>query len=322
MKDKIKILIADDEETIRDLLTEHLTDEGYRVVAVPSGEEALEIFRRDPNHLIVTDIRMGGMTGVQLLEEAKNLDSEVQVIMITSHASLDTAVSTLRAGAYDYIFKPFDDLDQITEVVTRAMDKIELIHEKRLLIENLEQNNLMMEESNEKLREMAFRDGLTGLFNLRHFKDLLDAELTRTARYKRTLCLIMLDVDNFKMYNDTHGHPAGDEVLKTLADIINNRLRDVDVSARYGGEEFVILLPETDHKSGKIVADDIRIQMENYPFEGRDSQPKGKVTVSLGIAEFPADGSDGASLIKMADKALYQAKNSGRNCTVSASEAQ
>ena len=316
VKEKIKILIADDEEIIRNLLVEHLTDEGFKTVAVTSGEAALEVFSEDHNHLVITDIRMGGMSGVQLLEEVKKLDEDALVIIITSHASLDTAISTLRSGAYDYIFKPFEDLGLVTEVVTRAMDKMELIFQNRQLIQNLEQSNKMMEQSNELLTELAIRDGLTQLYNHRHFMDLLNEELARSVRYERKLCLIMLDVDHFKAFNDTQGHPAGDEVLKILADIINSRLRDVDRSARYGGEEFVILLPETDWKDGMVVAEDIRVQVENYPFEGRETQPMGKVTISFGIAEFPADGSDVTSLVKRADEALYMAKNRGRNRTV------
>jgi diguanylate cyclase (GGDEF)-like protein len=320
VKEKIKILIVDDEEVIRELLTEHLTDEGFSVAAVPSGEAALEVFRADPDHLVITDIRMGGISGIELLAEIKKLDENALVIMITSHASLDSAVETLRAGAYDYIFKPFEDLNQVTEIVIRGMEKIELLHQNRQLVENLEQSNLRMEESNEALRELATRDGLTGLFNHRHFKEVLEMELTRAARYERPLCLIMMDVDHFKIYNDTHGHPAGDEVLKILADIIKNRLRDVDRSARYGGEEFVALLPETDWKSGITVAEDIRAQMENYPFKGKESQPLGKVTVSFGVAEFPTDCGDAASLIEKADEALYQAKSEGRNRVVCTSE--
>ncbi len=320
MKDKIKVLIVDDEEIIRDLLTEHLTDEGFIVEAVPSGEAALEVFRDDPDHLLVTDIRMGGMSGIQLLGEVKKLDEDAVVIMITSHASLDSAIETLRAGAYDYIFKPFEDLNRITEVITRGMEKITLIHQNRQLIENLEQSNLRMEESNEALRELATRDGLTGLFNHRHFKEVLDSELTRAARYQRPLCLVMMDVDHFKIYNDTHGHPAGDEVLKILADILKKRLRDVDGSARYGGEEFVAMLPETTWKDAKKVAEDIRVQMENYPFKGRESQPMGKVTVSFGVAEFPTDSENPSSLIEKADEALYRAKSQGRNRVVCTGE--
>ena len=319
MKEQIKVLIADDEEVIRNMLTEHLTDEGFSVVAVPSGEAALEVFRDDPNHLVITDIRMGGMTGIELLGEIKKLDEDALVIMITSHASLDNAVATLKAGAYDYIFKPFQDLESVTEVVNRGMEKIALHRENIQLVQNLEQNNLTMAESNEMLKELVIRDGLTGLFNHRHFKEVLDRELARSVRYERTLSLIMLDVDNFKDYNDTHGHPAGDEVLKTLADIISTRLRVVDCPARYGGEEFAVLLPETDWKGGRTVAEDIRAQMENYPFNGRESQPLGKVTVSVGIAEFNPDSSSKLPpLLERADEALYRAKNEGRNRVVAA----
>jgi diguanylate cyclase (GGDEF)-like protein len=320
VKDKIKIMVVDDELIIREMLKEHLTEEGYTVTTVSSGEDALEIFKDDPDYMVITDIRMGGMSGVQLLEEVRKLDSEAVVIIITSHASLDSAVETMRAGAYDYIFKPFEDLDQITQIVMRAMDKIELLHENRVLMENLAQNNLRMEQSNETLRELATRDGLTGLFNHRHFKEVLDRELTRAGRYQRPLCLIMVDVDHFKDYNDTHGHPAGDYVLKTLAQTITFRLRDVDTCARYGGEEFAILLPETALASGRVVSEEIRTQVEGHDFEGRETQPLGKITISLGIAEFPANSDDAASLIKKADEALYRAKHEGRNLTVSADE--
>ena len=320
MKEQVKILIADDEKVIRNMLTEHLTDEGFSVVAVPSGEAALEVFRDDPNHLVITDIRMGGMTGIELLGEIKKLDEDALVIMITSHASLDNAVATLKAGAYDYIFKPFQDLESVTEVVNRGMEKIALHRENIQLVQNLEQNNLTMAESNEMLKELVIRDGLTGLFNHRHFKEVLDRELARSVRYERTLSLIMLDVDNFKDYNDTHGHPAGDEVLKTLADIISTRLRVVDCPARYGGEEFAVLLPETDWKGGRTVAEDIRAQMENYPFNGRESQPLGKVTVSVGVAEFNPSSAELPSLLERADEALYRAKSEGRNRVVCAVE--
>jgi diguanylate cyclase (GGDEF)-like protein len=193
------------------------------------------------------------------------------------------------------------------------MEKIALHRENIQLVESLEQNNLTMAQSNVELKELAIRDGLTGLFNHRHFKEVLDRELARAVRYERSLSLIMLDVDHFKNYNDTHGHPAGDEVLKILADIISTRLRVVDCPARYGGEEFAVLLPETDWKGAKTVADDILAQVENYPFKGRESQPLGKVTVSLGVAEFDPDAPELPPLLERADEALYRAKNEGRN---------
>jgi len=318
VKEKVKVLIADDEKVIRDMLTQHLNDEGFTVVSVSSGEAALEIFKDDPNHLVITDIRMSGMTGVELLGEIRELDENALVIIITSHASLDNAVATLKAGAYDYIFKPFDDLDTITEIVNRGMDKIALLHEKIELVENLELNNQVIEQANQELKELVVRDGLTGLFNHSHLKEVLKREMARAARYERFLCLVMLDVDYFKSYNDTNGHPAGDEVLRILSDIITTRLRVADIPARYGGEEFAILLPETDLEGARTVADDIRAQLENYPFEGRESQPLGKVTISLGVAEFTGGSEEPPSLLKRADDALYRAKHEGRNRVVCA----
>ncbi|MDF1525876.1 MAG: response regulator [bacterium] len=127
------------------------------------------------------------MSGVQLSGEVKKLDEHALVIIITSHASLDNAVATVKAGAFDYIFKPFQDLETVTEVVNRGMHKIALLHEKRGLMEHLEQNNLKMEESNQELKELVIRDGLTGLFNHRRFKEVLDREVARAARYERSL---------------------------------------------------------------------------------------------------------------------------------------
>lgn len=223
---------------------------------------------------------------------------EDPLVIITSHASMDSAVATLKAGAYDYIFKPFQDLDTVTEVVTRGMEKIALHQENSHLVENLEQSNQMMEQSNERLREMAIRHGLTGLFNHRHFKEVMEKELAMAVRYERSLSLIMLDVGHFKYYNDTNGHPAGDEVLKILADLISTRLRVVDCPARYGEEEFVALLPETNWKYGRTVPEDIRAQVENYPFKGRESQPLGKITVSLGVAKLNRKDAHRLSLFK------------------------
>ena len=318
MSEEMKILVVDDEKVIRDMLAQHLTEEGLSATAVPDGEEALELFREDPTYLVITDIRMPGMSGVKLLEEIKTLDSDAVVIIMTSHASLDNAVATLKAGAFDYIFKPFQDLDVITDVIRRGLGKMGLVHENRVLVEELEHISQKVEKSNAELKEQVVRDGLTGLFNHRHFKEVLEKEVARAARYQRSLCLIMADVDHFKSYNDTHGHPAGDVLLVTLAELITARLRTVDIPVRYGGEEFAILLPETDWRGGKIVAENLRERVESHPFEGAGTQPLGMISLSLGIAAYPGEANEAWSLLKMADEALYQAKESGRNRVVCA----
>lgn len=123
----------------------------------------------------------------------------------------------------------------------------------------------------------------------------------------------MLDIDFFKHYNDTHGHPGGDKLLLQMSRLFTERMRGSDVIARYGGEEFVMILPETSKDNALVVAEGIRKQIEDHPFDGRDALPSGKVTISVGVAVYPDNGEDPPSLIKHADDALYKAKNGGRN---------
>lgn len=308
-----RILVVDDEESIRLVLSQVLSDDGFKVIEAESGEAALELFQKQPFDLVITDIVMPGINGIELLAKIKELNSDAQVIIMTSYASLDTAVSALRSGAYDYFFKPFEDLDVISAAARRAAEKIQLITENQNLIKQLTKKTEELQKSNNVLKELAIRDGLTGLFNHRYFQEDLAYELLRADRYKRNFSLIFLDVDYFKNYNDTHGHTQGDKLLRTLGQILKNNFRKSDLIARYGGDEFVISLPETGKTETRIVAEKICKIVSDYPFPGRKTQPQKKVTLSIGIASFPEDGTDGSSLLHCADQALYQAKKSGRN---------
>ena len=160
---------------------------------------------------------------------------------------------------------------------------------------------------------MVNRDGLTGLFNHRYFRDSLERELARVQRHPRPFSILFIDVDHFKQYNDTHGHLAGDHALRELARILEKHNRVSSICARYGGEEFVVLVPEVDGKGARVLAERIRQDVEQYPFPGRETQPLGAVTISLGVSSYPEDATDGESLIARADEALYQAKQKGRN---------
>ncbi|MCX7779696.1 MAG: sensor domain-containing diguanylate cyclase [Negativicutes bacterium] len=160
----------------------------------------------------------------------------------------------------------------------------------------------------------AVTDSLTGLSNYRYFRSALDMEVKRALRYERPLALLMIDIDNYKRYNDTYGHRMGDEVLRSVATVIRDSVRDVDIVARYGGEEFVVLCPETTLGEARIIAERIRFNVEKYPFPNKQTQPGGTLTVSVGVAEYPSDASTAEELIDHADKALYAAKSMSKNC--------
>jgi len=308
-----RILVVDDDESLRTVVSQVLTEDGHEVMTARSGEEALEAFRKGSYPLVITDIVMGNMSGMELLQEVKQLRPETEVIIMTSHATLDTTVLAIRAGAYDYLIKPFEEIELISTVAGRALDKIRLTGENRNLILQLKQQNEKLEGANTLLKELSIRDGLTGLHNHRYFQEYLALEILRSRRNGVIFSLIFMDVDFFKRYNDTYGHPEGDNLLTLLSKVLKECLRQSDLIARYGGEEFVALLPETSKERAFRVAESVCQKVADYPFPGKDTQPSGKLTISLGVAAFPEDGNDGSTLIKHADQALYRAKGSGRN---------
>jgi diguanylate cyclase (GGDEF)-like protein len=165
----------------------------------------------------------------------------------------------------------------------------------------------------ETIHGLAVRDGLTNLFNHRYFQNALDNEILRAIRFKKSFSIILFDIDNFKHYNDTNGHPAGDRLLQEIATKIMQTSRGTDTYARYGGEEFVIILPETDKNGAAIRAEKLRSAIANHPFFNSSAQPLGCVSISGGYAEFPLDAESKTALIKLVDQALYQAKKTGRN---------
>ena len=323
MEKDMRILVVDDEDSVRTVISQVLKDEGFAVTEAANGKQALECMQKDSFSLVITDIVMPEMTGLELLEKIKDQSPETQVIIITSHASLETAITAMRHGAYDYLFKPFKDLDLISAAANRAIEKVRLISENQNLMRQLKKKNQELKKANETLKNLASRDGLTGLFNHRYFQEYLIFELYRCNRNDDTFSLLFLDLDYFKQYNDRNGHLEGDKLLQTFASILKKSIRRSNVVARYGGEEFVLLLPATSKANARIVGEKIRKQVESYPFKGRETQPQGKVTISIGISSYPDDGTDRSSLIQCADGAMYRAKNSGRNkvCLWSADQA-
>ena len=308
-----KLLIVDDEEGLRSLLSQVLTKAGFQVTAAADGEEAWEIFQEDPVPLVIADIVMPGMNGIELLLKIKEGHPETQVIIMTSFASFETVTQALRYGAYDYLIKPFEDLTMISTAAKRAVEKTDRIFENQLEIERLQKKVVELKHANDFLKDLAIRDGLTGLFNYRYFQEDLAHEVLRSGQDKRIFSLMFIMVDDFEQFIEVQGKIEGDKLLLTLGQLLNNNLRKTDLLARYKGERFAIMLPRNSKSDCQTVADKLCKLVADHPFPGRGGQSTGKVTVSIGVSSFPIDGTDGSTLIRFAEQALYQAHNSGGN---------
>jgi diguanylate cyclase (GGDEF)-like protein len=292
-----RLLIVDDEEIMREFLKEVLDDEGYAVDLAASGREAVDRMLESEYDVVITDIVMPELDGLGVVAATKDLPYEVDVIVMTGYASMETAVESMKLGATDYITKPFN-IDQIRIIVANALEEREL---KKRAAEG------------EFYKELSKKDGLTELYNHRFFHQLLDTEISRADRYSRVVTLLMIDIDDFKMYNDSHGHPAGDLALKRLAYLLRHSSRSCDYIARYGGEEFAIVVPEIDAEAARRMADRIRRLVEESGFEGEEVMDGGRLTISVGVASYPRHAASKQELVERADQALYRAKALGKN---------
>jgi len=312
----MNILVVDDELAIRSLVGELLIDEGHVVTLAEDGEDALEKFKKEWHEIVFSDIRMPKMTGIELLGEIRKMTELTQFIIMTSHASVDNSIAALKKGAFDYILKPFDDLEVVVDAAKRAIANLSAIREQQYLLNTLSRQNQELGTLNKKFRELAIRDGLTGLFNHRHGEDRLADEVDRARKFNRNLSLLFIDLDNFKFFNDKHGHLAGDEVLHSLGKLMSGATRDSDTLARWGGEEFIIIAPETNEQQACQLAETIRKLVAAYAFPHADQQPLGHVSLSIGVATMSDGIANAEQLLKLADKAVYRAKESGRDRTV------
>jgi diguanylate cyclase (GGDEF)-like protein len=184
------------------------------------------------------------------------------------------------------------------------------------LSQNLHRNEDLLKEVLQQTRELSISDGLTGLYNQMHFFELLDRETKKSQRHEMSYSLIIFDVDHFKNFNDSNGHLRGSETLRDIAALMRKKFRSTDLLAKYGGDEFVIILPQTDKVGAYLAAERLRESVEKQAFPGAETQPQKKITVSIGLASYPEHGATDEEILNRADKALYFAKETGRNRTV------
>lgn len=238
------------------------------------------------------DYQLGQRDGLALLHEASRIAPETPVIMLTGSDTSEVDIAASEAGAVDFLIK--------SELTPR-------------LLERSVRYAVKLGATMAQLRTLALRDELTGLLNRREMQTLLHDEWIRTSRFLRPFAVGLVDIDRFKVVNDVHGHPAGDRVLRHVADLLQGRLRRVDRVARMGGEEFAILMPETARREAQVAMERIRSAVEATPCVVPDTGTTIPVTVSIGLAVSLEDGDGPEALIATADKRLYAAKHGGRN---------
>ncbi|OIN96281.1 MAG: diguanylate cyclase response regulator [Deltaproteobacteria bacterium CG1_02_45_11] len=290
-----KILIVDDNDSVRGSMHKFIEMSGYNSATASSTEEAVELVKTGDYHVIITDIIMPGMDGLELTELVKK-DYDIDVIVITGYSDAYSYEDAINKGASDLIFKPVN-LEELLLRLKRVLRERQLRQERTRMLESLQ--------------KLAITDGLTQLYNSRHFYNQLEMEVDRSKRYNHLLALLLVDIDHFKEYNDTYGHLQGDEALVRIGQTIKRCLRTIDSAYRYGGEEFTIILPETGGEEAGTVAYRIKDAVEAeklFPEPGKAVS----ITVSIGVTQYHPKEKVQA-FIQRADKAMYLSKDKGRN---------
>ena len=290
------LLVAANSEAIRATLAGRLGEHGYRVAEAADGQSALELVGREEPDVVLLDHELPGIDGMTVLERLREHEelAAVPVIMLTESRDPELLVEALRRGAHDYLRKPFDPAELDARVL--AALRVKQLHDALL-------------DANRRLARQALTDDLTDLANRRHGARQLEREVALCVRHGRLLALARVDVDHFKQINDTYGHEAGDEVLTEVARRLAGAVRGGDELARWGGDEFVAILPDTDKSGAQRAAERLRTAVADAPIKAAGAALP--VTVSVGWAHWSGDTPD--DLLARADRALYRAKDAGRN---------
>jgi two-component system cell cycle response regulator len=296
----IRILLVEDDPKDVKLMRAYLQEPEYRLVVASRGDEALTVAEQRPIDLIILDVMLPDMNGFEICKRLKTQDvtRRVPVIFTTGLGDVENRIQGIEVEGDGYLVKPVERRElwmkiQVLVRKKRQWDDIQSIYESTV--------------------RSAIGDMLTGLYNYAYFKHFLDFEIKRSLRQNNKVALMMIDIDNFKKYNDSFGHLAGDLVLREMGRIIKSCIREIDLAARYGGEEFAIILPfNEDEKVTIAIAQRIQaaIGSVQLPLE-IDSIPQ--ITVSIGIAFCPFDTPNADDLIEKADIMLYHAKKTGKN---------
>lgn len=281
------VLICDDEVVVVKAL-EKLLEPHYRVLTSYNAKEALQKIETHHPEVLLIDFSLPDQSGLEIMRMAQLLEPHAVRILLSGVIDLKTLSEAVNQGLiHRVVLKPWNNEEFLLDL-RESLLLHKIIHERNFF---------------EKLSHL---DPLTGLHNRRSIEQRIYEELARAERHQRHFAILMIDVDKFKLTNDTKGHPAGDAILKSLAELFRQSFRNIDILGRYGGDEFLIALPDTNLTFAREVADRIR----------KSAESKLAQTISIGLAVFPDHADQSLSLIAIADKALLQAKQQGRNQTV------
>lgn len=297
-----RVLIAEDDAVVRLLLRHWMAGWGFDVVEAADGNQAWAVMTEEhPPKLVVLDWVMPGVSGIELCRQVRGRDVPYYqyILMVTGRSAMTSVVHALESGADDCIAKPFEEAEL----------KARLSVASRILTL---QDELI--EAREALRMQAMKDALTGLWNRTAFQELFEVELERAARGGTQLGLLLLDVDHFKTINDTHGHAAGDAVLREVARVLKQNVRAYDFVGRFGGEEFLIAVPGCGEHALREHAERIRAAVEAQVIAAGEAAIS--LTVSVGGTLSSRENRNFDALLAVADAAMYRAKNAGRNRAV------
>ena len=304
------ILIVDDVPNNLRLLDEILDEMSYDTIFANSGKQAVEIVENLTVQidLILLDLMMPEMDGIEVCTIIKSnpMCQDIPVIFITADESPQSLLNAFKTGAIDYLKKPLDK----AELLLRVENQLKL----NKVYAGLRRSNDELLEAYALLQQLATVDPLTGLENRRSLMDFSEVQLKLAQRYKSFFSILLIDLDYFKKINDTYGHLIGDEILKNIAKILKESLRNVDHIGRFGGEEFIVILPNTTLKNAVLVAEKVRDAIANFVHNIEEQNIQ--TTVSIGIASYNPLDDDVNQIIERADHALYTAKSSGRNCSI------
>lgn len=291
-----QVLVIEDDLSQQVLLQAVLEQASCQVICFKSAEEALEASDEVSPQVIICDFFLqGNMTALDFIPKIKQADHPWFMVPILVMSGLDDTSrrhELIRSGANDFLVKPLDMMD--------LMVKVENLLRYKLLLDKVE-------EQSQKMQYLAMHDALTGLYNRHFISERVHHAIAEAHRHKVDYCIVEVDVDHFKKVNDQYGHDMGDKVLIAVSQVLQNQLRDEDIAARLGGEEFILLLNRCSLKDACAKSEELRLEIENLEPEGI------KVTASFGVAQLTDEVKDFDGLFKLADKAVYQAKELGRN---------